>query len=185
MTARQFDRTSPRKLGANWGWVLAAGILFIAIGLVGMAQPLVTGVAVGIIVGTALLSGGVVAIATGAANLRVEGAWLYIVIGLLGFVLGARVLLSPVAGALALVWVMGAWLLVGGVMEAVSGFKTQNRHTGLIMLGLVNILLGGFLLKLDPASALSYLGIIIGLSFLLRGIGSIMLALSLRRLSNL
>jgi uncharacterized membrane protein HdeD (DUF308 family) len=184
MTAQQFNRVSGRKLGENWGWVLASGILFIAIGLFAMAQPLVTGVAVGIVLGTALLSGGLIAVATGVANLRVGGAWLYIAIGLLGALLGARSLFSPVAGALALVGVMGAWLMVGGIMEAVSGFKIENRHTGLIVLGIVNILLGGILLGLDPASALAYLGIIIGVSFLLRGVGSIMLALSLRRLLN-
>jgi uncharacterized membrane protein HdeD (DUF308 family) len=184
MSTLTFDRASGRKLGRKWGWVFLSGILFIIIGFVAVSQPFATGIAVGIMLGLTLLTGGVTAMAAGFANLHERGAWLYAVIGLLAFLVGLKTLFFPAAGAVSLVWVMGLWLLVGGVVEVGSGFTIEKGGISLIALGIINVVLGGILLAVDPVLALRYLAIVVGVSFFVRGIGSMMFAMFLRRLSN-
>jgi uncharacterized membrane protein HdeD (DUF308 family) len=162
---------------------MAAGIAFIVLGLFLAWQPLITGVATGLLIAWVLLVAGAFSIAAAFRNRSHDGWWLYGLLGLLAVLLGLFSLFVPLAAALSLVWVIGFWLLVSGFVEIVAALRLQAR-VPIILLGLLNVVLGIILLMAPPATALWYLAIITGISFIMRGVGSISFALSLRRLSH-
>ncbi len=158
----------------DWpGWDYVPGIAFIALGALALWQAPTASLAGGIYLGAILLIAGCFALVGGIANIQVRGAWLAALLGLLSILVGVMVLYDPTAGAVSLVWVMGAWLIVGGVFELVMGFQSSIGRGWLILIGIIDVVLGGFIVTLDPAQAYSFLGYFIGVSFILRGIWAV------------
>lgn len=170
--------------GPAWGWILAYGVLVVLIGSLALGNPLATGLATGFLLGVMLLTYGLVALISGLSSLSKRGRWIEALLGLLGVAAGGFVLFAPFAGALSLVWAIGFWLFVAGILELVSAIKGSHDRGWRFALGLLDIVLGGFLLFSGPASSLVFLAGIVGISFLFRGVFLIILALGLRRLSR-
>ena len=78
-------------------------------------------------------------------------------------------------------WSIGAWLLVSGVLEVVSAVRFRTDRGWRLFLGVVDVLIGLWLLMAGPVTGLAFLAVLVGLSFLLRGVFLILLALALRR----
>ena len=91
------------------------------------------------------------------------------------------IIYNPVVGAISLTWVMGAWFLVGGIFELGLGFSIPSGRGWLILVGIVNILLGVWVVMLDPAQAFAFLGFLVGISLIFRGLWSLMFMSDLHR----
>lgn len=165
-----------------WGWVLAYGILSLLIGVVALFNPAITGLATGILLGISLLLYGVFAIVVGLSPLARRARWIELLLGVLAIAVAVVVLFNPFAGALSLVWAIGAWLLVIGVLEIIAAFNAAQDRGWRLLLGVVDALLGAYLLFLNPASGLVFLAVLFGISFLFRGVFLLLLAFKLRRL---
>ena len=91
------------------------------------------------------------------------------VLGLLGIIAGLVVMRRPGETLLAVLIVVGIWLVVTGIVDFVRAFaNAENR--GLRLLGaLVDIVLGGLILAL-PDVSLGTLAVLIGIAFVVRGV---------------
>jgi uncharacterized membrane protein HdeD (DUF308 family) len=123
-------------------------------------------------------------LAGGIAGLSHRGAWLSIILGLLSLAVGIIVLYNPVAGAVSLVWVMGAWFIVGGIFELAMGFSVPVGKGWLILVGIVNLALGAFVIMLQPSEAFQFLGYFVGISLVFRGLWSMFFTADLHRAQN-
>jgi len=171
-------------LKTGWGWILAYAVLVIAIGILALVNPIATGFATGVLVGGMLLVYGVMAIAAGLSALSNRGRWIELLLGILALIAGVVILFNPFAGALSLVWAIGAWLLVAGVFEIVGAFRSAEDRGWRLFLGAVDVVLGALLLFSGPAIGLTYLAFAVGFSFLFRGIFLILVALGIRKLTH-
>lgn len=183
MSAYPIEASAPREGG--WGWLLAAGIILVVAGIVAMVHPIATSLATGLVLGAAMVMGGAFAAAAGITNRREPGWWLYLVLGILALLAGIFTLLYPIAGALAVVWTIGAWLFVGGLLELMLAARTQRGRLWLVLFGLIDVAFGMLLVfVIDPISALFFLAVFVGVSFVLRGIASALFALELRKAAH-
>ncbi len=169
----------------GWGWILAYAVLVILIGILALANPMATGLATGVLISVILLIYGGTAIAAGVSALSKRARWTEIALGVLALVAGGLVLLNPFAGALSLVWAVGAWLLVAGIFQIVSAFRAAHDRGWRLLLGVTDAVLGGLLLFSSPALGLAWLAVAVGISFLLRGFFLILLALGIRKLGQM
>ena len=110
-------------------WAIAVGVLAVIMGVVTLAWPAATSLAVlyiiafwAIITGVADLAGAFMKGHTGG-----QRAWLTIV-GLLGIVVGVVFLVNPGSGILALLWLAGIYLVVLGVLRIITGFTSPPRQ---------------------------------------------------------
>jgi uncharacterized membrane protein HdeD (DUF308 family) len=159
---------------SDWsGWDYLPGIAFVVIGVLALMIAPVASIATGIYLGAMLCVAGGFSIVGGLAHVRRRGAWLAALLGLLSLVVGIMVLYNPVLGAISLTWLLGAWFLVGGIFELVTGLSVRIGRTWLILVGLINIVLGGWVLMMKPADAFLFLGYLVGLSLLFRGLWSL------------
>jgi uncharacterized membrane protein HdeD (DUF308 family) len=170
--------------GKAWGWVLAYGILLLLIALVVIANPLVAGIATGLLIGVVLVIYGVAAIAAGWTSLSQRARWVEVLLGLLALVAGIFAILNPVAGALSLVWAIGAWLTVSGGFQIAFALKARHDRGWRLFLGVLDVVLGLILLFSNPATGLAFLAVIIMISLVVRGVFLILLANTLRKLSQ-
>lgn len=168
----------------GWGWILAYGVIVILIGLLALLNPLATGVATGFLLGVMLVVFGIFAIAAGLSSLSGRARWIELLLGVLSTLAGVVTIFNPFAGALSLVLLIGAWLLVSGIFEIVSAFRIAHDRVWRLLLGVLDVVLGGLLLFSGPGTGLVFLAFCVGISFLFRGVFLVMLALGLRRVAR-
>jgi uncharacterized membrane protein HdeD (DUF308 family) len=105
------------------GWAVFTGILGVIVGLIAIAWPGMTALALLYILGAwAIVTGAVDIVGAFASGLKGgKRIWL-IIVGLLSVVVGIIFFVHPGAGALALLWLIGIYLIVYGVLRIVDGF---------------------------------------------------------------
>jgi uncharacterized membrane protein HdeD (DUF308 family) len=159
----------------DWtGWDYVPGIAFLAVGILALAEAPVASLATGIYLGAMLCVAGGFMLAGGIATASHRGAWIGIILGLLSLLAGVTVLYNPIAGAVSLVWVIGAWFIIGGVFEVAMGLRVQVGRGWLLLVGIVNIGLGAFVVMMQPIQAFTFLGYLVGFSLICRGLWSLM-----------
>ena len=114
--------------GSRW-WLAIVGLLGIAAGLLTFLTPGLTAlVLLFFIAGWAIVTG--VFEIIGAIKLRkeIDNEWLLILSGIISVLIGVCMMLSPGAGALALVWVIGAYSVIMGVIFVALALRLK-KHT--------------------------------------------------------
>lgn len=170
------------RASLGWTWLLAYGLLVILIGLVALFNPLGTGIATGIVLAIGLLLYGLIAIATSLLFLAGGPRWSELLLGGAAVLAAIIIFDQPLAGAVSLIWVIGAWLLVSGIFHVMSAVRLPAHRGWRLFSGIVDVLLGLFLLFDAPTSGLIVLSFLVGVSFLSRGFLLVTAALAIRRL---
>jgi uncharacterized membrane protein HdeD (DUF308 family) len=108
-------------------WLVVSGILGIAAGAVTFLWPGMTALILIVFIGAWSLARGVFEIID-AIRLRkqIENEWTLALMGLLSVVFGLAVLIAPGAGALALIWVIGAYAVVLGILLVALAIKLRR-----------------------------------------------------------
>jgi uncharacterized membrane protein HdeD (DUF308 family) len=170
----------------DWsGWDYVLGIAFLVVGILALVEPPIASLATSFYLGFLFCVAGGFAIAGGIANIGRRGGWLALLLGLLSFAAGVMVLYNPVVGAVSLVWVMGAWFIVGGIFEIVMGFSVPIGKGWLILVGIVNLALGALVIMMQPEQAFTFLGYFVGISFVFRGLWSLFFTADLHRAEHM
>ena len=112
---------------ARW-WLAIVGLLGIGVGALTFIWPGVTALILLFFIGGWALATGVFQI-VGAIRLRkeIENEWLLILSGVISVLFGLGVLLYPGAGALALIWVIGAYAIIAGVLYIGLAFRLKKH----------------------------------------------------------
>ena len=113
--------------GSRW-WLAIIGLLGIAAGLVTFLTPGLTALVLLLFIAGWAIATGVLQI-IGAIKLRkeIDNEWLLILGGIISVLFGACMMLAPGAGALALVWVIGAYSVVTGVIFVALAFRLRKH----------------------------------------------------------
>jgi uncharacterized membrane protein HdeD (DUF308 family) len=110
------------------GWLVLVGILGVAVGVLTFAWPGISAFTLVVLIGAWALMIGIFEIA-GAIRLRkeIEDEWLLILSGIISVLFGLAVLFAPGAGALALIWAIGAYAIAAGVLMAGFALRLRRR----------------------------------------------------------
>jgi len=113
--------------GSRW-WLAIIGLLGIAAGLVTFLTPGLTALVLLLFIAGWAIATGVLQI-IGAIKLRkeIDNEWLLILGGIVSVLFGVCMMLAPGAGALALVWVIGAYSVVTGVIFVALAFRLRKH----------------------------------------------------------
>lgn len=119
------------RRGARWGWYFFEGLLSIAAGVLAFAWPAMTAVILAIIIGAwAVLTGFAEIVAAIELRKIVSGEWLLAVSGVLSIVFGGLVFAFPMAGALALAWLIGLYAILFGVVLVALAIRIKHWGEG-------------------------------------------------------
>jgi uncharacterized membrane protein HdeD (DUF308 family) len=120
-----------RKSDEDWWVVLLEGALAVLFGVLVFMRPGFTGLALLYLIGAWAVVSGALRIATAVylrREIRGEG-WLAAG-GVLSILFGVLMFASPATGALALIFVIGAWAIVQGASLCAVAFKLKHLHEG-------------------------------------------------------
>jgi len=108
-------------------WLIVAGLVSVAAGIVTFLYPQITARVLVIFIGTwALVRGAFEIIGALMMRKEYEKEWLLIAIGLLSMLFGIAILANPGAGALALVWLIGAYAILLGLPLIWLAFRLRR-----------------------------------------------------------
>lgn len=109
-------------------WLILAGLISVAAGIVTFVYPQVTALVLVIFIGAWALVRGLFEI-VGAVRLRkeIDNEWLLIAAGLLSVIFGIAILVNPGAGAVALVWLIGIYAILFGLPMIWLAFRLRRQ----------------------------------------------------------
>jgi uncharacterized membrane protein HdeD (DUF308 family) len=120
-----------RKVDDDWWLPLLLGLVSIGAAVVAVVNPILTTVVLVLVIGANALVTGVLDIVA-AVRLRkeIKGEWLLGLSGIASVVFGALVFMYPLAGALALVWLVSIYALVTGVLLLMLAIRVRALAGG-------------------------------------------------------
>src|SRR6266852_1312249 len=116
-----------RELLYRWGWVLFEGILSILVGIIAFANPSLTAlVLLYIIAAWAIVTGIMEIVAAFAIREFVSREWLLALAGIVSVVFGVLLFFYPGAGILSILWLVGIYGIVFGLLFIVRAFQLRS-----------------------------------------------------------
>ena len=111
----------------RWWLLLLEGILSVAAGLVAFVMPGITALVLLILIAAWAIVTGIFEIAA-AIQLRKEirGEWLLALAGVASVLFGLAMFVNPVACALAVMWLIGVYAIVFGVLMIALGLRLHS-----------------------------------------------------------
>jgi uncharacterized membrane protein HdeD (DUF308 family) len=161
------------------------GVVLILFGLMAIALPVVSTLTIGLIVGAALLVGGVVQVVSSFKHSRESGFWLSLVVGALAAIVGLLFLFDPSSGALSLTLLLIALFLAEGVTKIVAAIQMRDvlpNWGWTLVSGLISVVLAGILWSGFPITAAWVLGLLVGINMVFFGVTLIVMAASAKKL---
>jgi len=109
------------------GSLILGGLLGILAGLLTFVMPGITALGLLMLIAAWAIVTGIMEVVA-AIRLRkiIANEWLLILAGIASVAFGVILFLQPAAGALALIWWIGAWALIFGILLVVLAFRMRN-----------------------------------------------------------
>lgn len=166
------------------GWFIGFAVLFIILGILSIAEPLVAALAVVVLVGWVLIFAGgahLVSAFGGGGTKRV--VW-HVLIALLYLVGGFYFVTHPLMGVGTLTLLLAGIILAEAVIEVIAYFRTRASGASgwLLVNALITLLLGGLIWFHWPSSSTWAIGTLLGINLLITGISRLLYGMAARKL---
>jgi len=174
------------SLTRNWWAVALRGLAGILFGIITFVSPGISLAALVLLFGAYAFADGVLSIVSAVRRRGADRWWLLLLQGVVGIGAGVVTLLWPGITAIALLVVIAAWALVGGVLQVAAAIRLRKVITGewlLALSGVLSIALGVLLVVFPGPGALA-LVIWIGAYAFVFGILLLVLGFKLRGLRS-
>jgi uncharacterized membrane protein HdeD (DUF308 family) len=115
-----------RRMQTNWWMLLLSGIAGVILGILVFIWPGITSlVLLYLIAAWAIITGIIELVAAFTTGM----GWVLALAGALSILLGIVLLARPVAGILSLVWLIGIYAIIWGVLQIVRAFQARSAPT--------------------------------------------------------
>lgn len=168
------------ELRQNWVWLLALGILFLLLGVIGLGMTFMMTVASMVLFGMLLLIGGGAQLVEVFMTRGWKGMAWQLLIGVLYVVAGIVAIRNPVDAALALTLIL-SWIIIGiGLLRIILAIqhRTAQGWAWSLVGGIITLLLGMMILYRWPVSGLWAIGLFVSVELIVNGWSNISLALA-------
>lgn len=159
--------------GMGQGGFVALGVLLIVVGAAAVLFPFIAAVSFNLVVGTALLAGGILTLAQAARLRRWRGFAAQVVLGLLYAGAGIIFIANPAAGLFALVVLLATFFAADGAARIMLSLKLRPRRGWLLFFvsGVLSAVLGAIvLISLPSGLPVVLLGVAVGLNLIFAGL---------------
>jgi len=166
-------------------WFTATAVLFIVLGIMAIAEPMVAGLAVAILTGWLFLLAGGLHIVEAFGGGVGRALW-QLLLGAIYVIGGLYLITHPLLALGTLTLFLAAMLLAESVLRAVAYFQSRSdeRSPWTLVNAIVTFLLGGMIWRQWPSSSVWAIGTLVGINLLMGGTSGLMLKNRLRQLGN-
>jgi uncharacterized membrane protein HdeD (DUF308 family) len=172
------------RLHARWRFLLFQGIAMIVLGTLAIALPVLTTLAIEVLIGWLLVIGGVWrAIHIMRANAG-PGFGSSLALALFAVILGAMLLMLPLPGILTLTMLLFVLFMldgVGKIMLALDLRKHAREWMWPLLTGITDLILAALIVAGWPSTAAWAIGLLVGVNMIFFGVALTVIALAARR----
>ena len=172
------------RLGRNWGWVFAYGLLTLIAGIAVLVWPSETLLVLAVLFGIQLIISGIFRFVGALATDDLTGGTrvLLALLGVLSIIVGLWAVRHVLLTLLALIVFLGIFWIVNGVIEIFTALSHRGmpQRGWTVVMGLLSFLAGLIVLAV-PGLSLVTLALILGVWLLVFGLMEITLAFRIRR----
>jgi uncharacterized membrane protein HdeD (DUF308 family) len=179
--------TTPSTLSAlaprAVNWSIALSVLLIVAGFFAMLIPFISGVAITLFFGWAMIISGVTHFIF-AFKTHTKGGLIWeLLIGAVYLFTGVYLILHPLDALLALTLILACYLFFEAIVEFIQYFQLRPRHgaSWLIVDGVITLILAIMIWRSWPASSIWVIGTLVGISMIFSGFSRLMLSLAAKR----
>jgi len=172
-----------KMMSGKWWALVLRGSLAVLLGILALLFPIHTVRVLFILVGIFLILDGVIMAGSSLSHRsRVSAWWIFFVEGVLGFMIGIFALLRPETAAAVLVFLVGLWAIITGILEIAAGFRLRAAVQGewLLIAGGVLSFIFGLIMVFVPSTAVVAILWLVALYFILFGAVLIFLGFRMR-----
>jgi uncharacterized membrane protein HdeD (DUF308 family) len=172
-----------KELSRAWWLLLVLGLMCLAAGVIVLVQPDISLTTLAVIAGIFLLVDGIYDVIVAIAE-RVEGRGLVAMIGVLSAIAGIILIRHPFGSVVVLALLVGIWLVCIGVVRLVRTFEVPVSRGWNAFVALVEIV-AGIVIVAVPDIGVATLALLVGIAFVIRGLGLCVAAWILRDAKHL
>ncbi|MDX6294302.1 MAG: hypothetical protein QOH50_3377 [Kribbellaceae bacterium] len=168
-------------LNVGWKMLLVRGVIAVLFGIVAIAWPISTAIALALLWGFWALFDGIGSLVQAfQPESRGGRVWL-VIMGLIALVAAFFAIFSPAVTAVALTWILGIWLIVRGVFEAIGAFSSSSQlPRWLLLVGAALSLILGLLFVFNPGRAVVAIAVWLGVAAIIWGGVFVAMAIAIR-----
>lgn len=171
------------EVHAHWKVFLLQGIVMMALGVLAIALPEISTLAIEIIIGWLLFVGGIFRAVMLLRAKRIPGFGWSLATALVAVALGAVLVLRPLEGVLTLTMVLAVFFAIEGIAAIILTveFRRRLHNWGWILLdGAVSLVLAFLIVWGWPSTAAWAIGLLVGINMLFFGLSLLMTAIAAR-----
>ena len=173
------------QMRANWGWMLALGIIFVIGGVLAIAAPAAASLTVTFVVAIVFAWLGIMQIIQSFSDRSWAGFAWQLIIGIVLLLGGIAIWWNPLISTLTLTLFVAGMFIAKGIFQLILGFR-MRPHSGsgwIIAAGVLSILVGILIWAQWPVSGLWALGTLAGISLIFTGWSYIAMSMAVRRMA--
>jgi len=170
-------------LSRYWWMTLLRGLFWIVFGIVVLATPGISLLALTLALGVVMFVDGIINIVNAFSGRKEhDDWWVLLLVGLAGVGIGILTFYNPAATALAVVFYVAIWAVATGLLEIVAAVRLRKQIQGEIWLALAGIasVVFGVLLVVRPGAGALTLLWLIGFYAIAFGVLLVLLAFKVR-----
>ena len=171
-----------RRLTRLWWLVVCLGLLSLAAGVIVILKPSNSLKTLAVIVGIFVLLDGIAELIM-VFDRRTANRGLVAVLALLDLVVGILLIRHPVGGVKAIALLLAIWLIAAGVVRLMIAFDTHGDRLGRFVVAAIEIVFG-IVIVANPNIGFATLALLVGLAFIVNGLGMIAVGVLLRAVRN-
>jgi uncharacterized membrane protein HdeD (DUF308 family) len=179
------QRAAAAALQEHWVLFLVEGVVLLVLGATAVVLPPIATLAVTILFGWLFLVSGIVGLVTSFWMRQAPGFWWSVLSAVLGIVVGAMLLGSPVTGAFSLTLVLIAFFSIEGAVSIMFALDHRRELSGqwgwMLMSGVIDLGLALMILTGLPSTAVWAVGLLVGINMIFGGVALIAMALHARK----
>jgi uncharacterized membrane protein HdeD (DUF308 family) len=155
----------------TWGWwlVVLVGILGVVAGVLLLFKPSDSIATLAVIVGIFLLVDGILEIVSSFLR-GTSNRGMVALLGVLTAIVGVLLIRHPIGGVTFVALLIGIWLIAAGVIRFVTAFEEYEHRVWWAVVGAIELIVGIVIVS-NPDIGYTTLAIILGIGFILNGIG--------------
>ena len=178
------QRAATAALREHWVLFLVEGVVLLVLGATAVVLPPIATLAVTILLGWLFLVSGILGLITTFWMRHAPGFWWSLLSAVLGIVVGAVLLASPLTGAFSLTLVLVAFFLVEGAVSIMFALDHKRELSGqwgwMLASGIIDLALAIMIFAGLPSTAAWAVGLLVGINMIFGGSALIAMALHAR-----
>jgi uncharacterized membrane protein HdeD (DUF308 family) len=184
---QNIQRAAAAALREHWVLFLVEGVVLLVLGATAVVLPAIATLAVTILFGWLFLVSGIIGLATSFWMRHAPGFWWSLLSAVLGIVVGAMLLGSPLTGAFSLTLVLISFFLIEGAVSIMFALEHKRELSGqwgwMLMSGIIDLALAIMIFTGLPSTAAWAVGLLVGINMIFGGTALIAMALHARKMA--